>query len=101
MDLITNHLDANKLSALHHKSGLLEQESREKVSSYSTIKMESQAIDGVASKPIKEKVLPMALKANVTRGQTSNDSVCQDGSVEDEDKDEDEEGEFNSIMRNL
>ncbi|GKB23540.1 DUF4219 domain-containing protein [Tanacetum coccineum] len=35
--------------------------------------------DGVASKPIKEKVMPIALKANVTRGQTSNDSICQDG----------------------
>ncbi|GJX07767.1 hypothetical protein Tco_0195699 [Tanacetum coccineum] len=55
------------------------------------------ASDGVASKPIKEKVMPIALKANVTRGQTSNDSVCQDGS----DEDEDEEEEFNSIVRNL
>ncbi|GJS84579.1 UBN2 domain-containing protein [Tanacetum coccineum] len=51
------------------------------------------ASDGVASKPIKEKKLPVALKANVTRGQTSNDSVCQDGS--------DEEEEFNSMMKNL
>nr|GEW80436.1 reverse transcriptase domain-containing protein [Tanacetum cinerariifolium] len=59
------------------------------------------ASDGVASKPIKEKVMPIALKANVTRGQTSNDSVCQDGSYEDEDKDKDEEKEFNSIVRNL
>ncbi|GJV03191.1 putative reverse transcriptase domain-containing protein, partial [Tanacetum coccineum] len=55
------------------------------------------ANNGVASKPIKEKVMPIALKANVTRGQTSNDSVCQDGS----DEDEDEEEEFNSIVRNL
>ncbi|GJR29656.1 hypothetical protein Tco_1105888 [Tanacetum coccineum] len=54
------------------------------------------ASDGVASKPIKEKVMPIALKANVTRGQTSNDSVCQDGSDEDEDKEE-----FNSIVKNL
>ncbi|GKA63726.1 hypothetical protein Tco_0763332, partial [Tanacetum coccineum] len=46
------------------------------------------ASDGVASKPIKEKVMPIALKANVTRGQTSNDSVCQDGSDEDEDEEE-------------
>ncbi|GJS07851.1 putative reverse transcriptase domain-containing protein [Tanacetum coccineum] len=53
------------------------------------------ASDGVASKPIKEKVMPIALKANVTRGQTSNDSVCQDGS------DEDEQEEFNSIVKNL
>ncbi|GJY82912.1 hypothetical protein Tco_0496288 [Tanacetum coccineum] len=52
---------------------------------------------GVASKPIKEKFIPIALKANVTRGQTSNDSVRQDGS----DEDEDEEEEFNLIVRNL
>ncbi|GJZ33795.1 putative reverse transcriptase domain-containing protein [Tanacetum coccineum] len=32
------------------------------------------ASDGVTSKPIKEKVMPIALKANVTRGQTSNDN---------------------------
>ncbi|GJW57188.1 UBN2 domain-containing protein [Tanacetum coccineum] len=49
------------------------------------------------SKSTKEKVNSLALKAKVTRGQTSNDSVCQDGS--DEDKDEDKE--FNSIVRNL
>ncbi|GJV81336.1 reverse transcriptase domain-containing protein [Tanacetum coccineum] len=53
------------------------------------------ASDGVASKPINEKVMPIDLKANVTRGQTSNDSVCQDGS------DEDEVEEFNSIIKNL
>ncbi|GJY60000.1 hypothetical protein Tco_0459892 [Tanacetum coccineum] len=53
--------------------------------------------NGVTSKTIKEKVMPIALKANVSRGQTSNDSVCQDGS----DKDEDEEEEFNSIVKNL
>ncbi|GJU75696.1 hypothetical protein Tco_1272766 [Tanacetum coccineum] len=40
--------------------------------------------DGVASKPIKEKVMPIALKANVTRGQTSSNSICQDESDEDE-----------------
>ncbi|GJX44206.1 hypothetical protein Tco_0260882 [Tanacetum coccineum] len=51
--------------------------------------------DGVASKPIKEKVMPIAFIANVTRGQTSNDSVCQDGS------DEDKQEEFNSIVKNL
>nr|GEV97872.1 putative ribonuclease H-like domain-containing protein [Tanacetum cinerariifolium] len=33
------------------------------------------ASDYVVSKPIKEKVMPIALKANVTRVQTSNDSV--------------------------
>ncbi|GKC36268.1 hypothetical protein Tco_1048652 [Tanacetum coccineum] len=55
------------------------------------------ASDGVASKPIKEKVMPITLKANVTRGQTNNDSVCQDIS----DEDEDEEEEFNSIVKNL
>ncbi|GKF04775.1 DUF4219 domain-containing protein, partial [Tanacetum coccineum] len=53
------------------------------------------ARDGVASKPITEKVIPIALKANATRGQTSNDSVCQDGS------DEAEEEEFNLIVNNL
>nr|GEU68558.1 hypothetical protein [Tanacetum cinerariifolium] len=53
--------------------------------------------DGVSSKPIKEKVMPIALKANVTRGQTSNDSVCQDRS----DEDKHEEEEFNSIVKNL
>ncbi|GKE10752.1 hypothetical protein Tco_1414303 [Tanacetum coccineum] len=51
------------------------------------------ASDGVASTHIEEKVMLIALKANVTRGQTSNDSVCQDGS--DEDKDEDKEEVFN------
>ncbi|GJV33379.1 hypothetical protein Tco_1393779 [Tanacetum coccineum] len=55
------------------------------------------ASDGVASKPIKEKVMPIALKANVTRGQTSNDSVCQDGS----DDDKDEKEEFTLIVKNL
>ncbi|GJW92332.1 hypothetical protein Tco_0169885 [Tanacetum coccineum] len=55
------------------------------------------ASNGVTSKTIKEKVMPIALKANVTRGQTSNDSLCQDGS----DEDEDEEEEFNSIVKNL
>nr|GEW43388.1 hypothetical protein [Tanacetum cinerariifolium]GEW44635.1 hypothetical protein [Tanacetum cinerariifolium] len=53
--------------------------------------------DGVASKFIKEKVMPVALKANVTSGKTSNDSVRQDGSDEDKDKEE----EFNSIVKNL
>nr|GEU59224.1 hypothetical protein [Tanacetum cinerariifolium] len=55
------------------------------------------ASDGVASKPIKEKVMPIALKTNVTRVQTSNDSVCQDESKEDKD----EEEELNSIVKNL
>nr|GEW91160.1 hypothetical protein [Tanacetum cinerariifolium] len=40
--------------------------------------------DGVASKPIKEKVMPMALKANITRGQTSSNSTFQEESDEDE-----------------
>ncbi|GKE45950.1 hypothetical protein Tco_1473234 [Tanacetum coccineum] len=53
--------------------------------------------DGVISKSTKEKVKSLALKAKVTRVQTSNDSVCQDGSDEDKDKEED----FNSIMKNL
>ncbi|GJW21547.1 zf-CCHC domain-containing protein [Tanacetum coccineum] len=46
--------------------------------------------DGVISKSTNEKVKSLALKAKVTRGQTSNDNVCQDGS----DGDEDEEEEF-------
>ncbi|GKD75696.1 hypothetical protein Tco_1333978 [Tanacetum coccineum] len=41
-------------------------------------------IDGVAFKPIKEKVMPIALKENITRGQTSSDDICQDKSDEDE-----------------
>ncbi|GJT12024.1 hypothetical protein Tco_0859066 [Tanacetum coccineum] len=42
------------------------------------------ASDGVASKPIKEKIVPIALKANVTRVQTSSNNLCQDESDEDE-----------------
>ncbi|GJX83062.1 UBN2 domain-containing protein [Tanacetum coccineum] len=42
-------------------------------------------------------VKSLALKVKVTRGQTSNDSKCQDGGNEDEDKEE----EFNSIVKNL
>ncbi|GJW45993.1 hypothetical protein Tco_0077639 [Tanacetum coccineum] len=38
--------------------------------------------DDVASKPIKEKVMPIALKANITRGQTSSNSTCQEESDE-------------------
>ncbi|GJZ67727.1 reverse transcriptase domain-containing protein, partial [Tanacetum coccineum] len=37
------------------------------------------ASDGVASKPIKEKVMPIALKSNVIKGQTSNDSLFKKG----------------------
>nr|GEV82438.1 hypothetical protein [Tanacetum cinerariifolium] len=55
------------------------------------------ASDGVSSKTIKEKIMPVALKANVTRGQTSNGSVFQDRS----DKDKDKKEEFNLIVRNL
>ncbi|GJR03986.1 hypothetical protein Tco_0526970 [Tanacetum coccineum] len=51
----------------------------------------------VISKSTKEKVKSLALKAKVTRDQTSNYSVCQDGS----DENEDEEEEFNSIVKNL
>ncbi|GJY34849.1 hypothetical protein Tco_0419318 [Tanacetum coccineum] len=40
--------------------------------------------DDVAPKPIKENVMPMALKANITRGQTSSNSTCQEESDEDE-----------------
>ncbi|GJT12026.1 zf-CCHC domain-containing protein [Tanacetum coccineum] len=40
--------------------------------------------DGFASKPIKEKVMPIGLKANVTKGQTSSNSIGHDKSGEDE-----------------
>ncbi|GJX95237.1 hypothetical protein Tco_0349823 [Tanacetum coccineum] len=39
--------------------------------------------DDVASKAIKEKVMPKALKANIIKGQTSNNSTCQVESDED------------------
>ncbi|GJW71359.1 hypothetical protein Tco_0128276 [Tanacetum coccineum] len=56
--------------------------------------------DGVASKTINEKVKTLALKAKVTREQTSDDSDSQDGS--DEDVDEEEEAEaFNLMARNF
>ncbi|GJT06895.1 hypothetical protein Tco_0841357 [Tanacetum coccineum] len=41
-------------------------------------------IDGVASKPIKDKIMPIALKSNITRGQTSSDSISQDKCDKDE-----------------
>ncbi|GJS81861.1 DUF4219 domain-containing protein [Tanacetum coccineum] len=41
--------------------------------------------DGVVSKTTtKDKIKSLALKANITRGQTSNNSTCQDESDEDE-----------------
>ncbi|GJT51300.1 retrotransposon protein, putative, ty3-gypsy subclass [Tanacetum coccineum] len=40
--------------------------------------------DGVGSKTTKEKVKSIVLKANITRGQTSNNSTCQGESNEDE-----------------
>ncbi|GJU53907.1 hypothetical protein Tco_1227621 [Tanacetum coccineum] len=43
--------------------------------------------DGVGSKTTKEKVKSLSLKANITRGQTSNNSTCQDESDEDEEID--------------
>ncbi|GJY50737.1 hypothetical protein Tco_0441584 [Tanacetum coccineum] len=43
--------------------------------------------DGVGSKTTKEKVKPLALKANITRGQTNNNSTCQDESNNDEEID--------------
>ncbi|GKC66266.1 DUF4219 domain-containing protein [Tanacetum coccineum] len=54
--------------------------------------------DGVASKTTKEKVKSLALKAKVTREQTSNDSDSQDGS--DEDIDEEVEA-FNLLAKNF
>ncbi|GJY83537.1 retrovirus-related pol polyprotein from transposon TNT 1-94 [Tanacetum coccineum] len=56
--------------------------------------------DGVTSKTTKEKVKSLALKAKVTREQTSDNSDSQGGS--DEDVDEEEEAEaFNLMARNF
>ncbi|GJS91065.1 hypothetical protein Tco_0773701 [Tanacetum coccineum] len=56
--------------------------------------------DGLASKTTKEKVKSLALKAKVTREQTSDDSDSQGDS--DEDVDEEEEAEaFNFMVRNF
>nr|GEX61174.1 hypothetical protein [Tanacetum cinerariifolium] len=56
--------------------------------------------DGVASKiNTKEKVKSLALKAKVTRDQTSNDSDSQDES--DEEVDEEEVEAFNLLARNF
>ncbi|GJS66781.1 zf-CCHC domain-containing protein [Tanacetum coccineum] len=49
--------------------------------------------DDVSSKTIKEKVMPITLKANITKGQTSNNSTCQDES--------DEDKEFNLMAKNF
>ncbi|GJT90622.1 DUF4219 domain-containing protein [Tanacetum coccineum] len=53
--------------------------------------------DGLACKTTQEKVKSLALKAKVTREQSSNDSESQGGSDEDEDEDE----EFNLMSRNF
>ncbi|GKD30005.1 hypothetical protein Tco_1240783, partial [Tanacetum coccineum] len=55
--------------------------------------------DGVASKTTKEKVKSLALKAKVTREQTSDNSDSQRGS--DEDIDEEEAEAFNLMARNF
>ncbi|GJY07735.1 retrovirus-related pol polyprotein from transposon TNT 1-94 [Tanacetum coccineum] len=55
--------------------------------------------DGVTSKTTKEKVKSLALKAKVTREQTSDDSDCQGES--DEDINEEEAEAFNLLARNL
>ncbi|GJX41118.1 zf-CCHC domain-containing protein [Tanacetum coccineum] len=56
--------------------------------------------DGIGSKSTKEKVKSLALKAKVTREQTSDDSDSQGGS--DEDIDEEKEAEaFNFLARNF
>ncbi|GKG15940.1 UBN2 domain-containing protein, partial [Tanacetum coccineum] len=54
--------------------------------------------DGIGSKITKEKVKSLALKAKVTREQTSDDSDSQGGS--DKDVDEEEAEAFNLIARN-
>ncbi|GJX21042.1 hypothetical protein Tco_0223719, partial [Tanacetum coccineum] len=54
-------------------------------------------IDGVASKNTNEKVKSLAIKAKVTREQTSDDSDSQGGSDEEVDKEEAEA--FNLMAR--
>ncbi|GJT70004.1 hypothetical protein Tco_1029290 [Tanacetum coccineum] len=56
--------------------------------------------NGVASKTTKENVKSLALKAKVTREQTSDDSNSQGGSDEDVDEEEEAE-EFNLMARNF
>nr|GEU59697.1 hypothetical protein [Tanacetum cinerariifolium] len=53
--------------------------------------------DGAVSKTMKEKVMPIALKDKVTRGQTSSNSICQDESKEDNNEDE----EINLMAKNF
>nr|GEW50345.1 retrovirus-related Pol polyprotein from transposon TNT 1-94 [Tanacetum cinerariifolium] len=53
--------------------------------------------DGLVSKTAKEKVIPIALKAKVTKGLTSSNSICQDESKEDDDEDE----EINLMEKNF
>ncbi|GKC41497.1 hypothetical protein Tco_1059219 [Tanacetum coccineum] len=55
--------------------------------------------DGVDFKTIKEKVKSLALKAKVTREQTSDDSISLGGS--DKDIDEEEAEAFNLLARNF
>ncbi|GKE89356.1 hypothetical protein Tco_1566831, partial [Tanacetum coccineum] len=55
--------------------------------------------DGVGSKTTKERVKSLALKAKVTREETSDDSDNQEGS--DEDIDEEEAEAFNLLARNF
>ncbi|GKD97954.1 hypothetical protein Tco_1381851 [Tanacetum coccineum] len=55
--------------------------------------------DGIASKTTKEKVESLALKARVTREQTSDDSDSQGGSDDDVDKEEAEA--FNLLAKNF
>ncbi|GKE66010.1 hypothetical protein Tco_1520171 [Tanacetum coccineum] len=74
------------------RSGLLKQESHEKFSSCSFIEIESQDY-------YKRKGKSLALKAKVTREQTSDDSDSQGGSDEDIDKEEAEA--FNLLARNF
>ncbi|GJY88160.1 retrovirus-related pol polyprotein from transposon 17.6 [Tanacetum coccineum] len=54
---------------------------------------------GVGSKTTKEKIKCVALKAKVTREETSDDNDSQDGS--DEDIDEEEAGAFNLLAKNF
>ncbi|GKA72989.1 hypothetical protein Tco_0779205 [Tanacetum coccineum] len=96
IDLLTQEYEKAKVMGIEEAKDLATLPLDELIGNLKVYEM-ILASDVVASKPITEKVIPIALKANATRGQTSNDSVCQDRS----DEDEDEEEEFNSIVKNL
>ncbi|GJX19830.1 retrovirus-related pol polyprotein from transposon TNT 1-94 [Tanacetum coccineum] len=65
---------------------LLKDEQKKQLGNNSEVKMTlyNALPHGVGSKTIKDKIIPIALKANITRGQTSSDSISQDKCDEDE-----------------